>query len=230
MNLGEKRDADSVEMREKARASKSEEQPEHGAENRKDEAFRQHLANEAALASSERGADGDFLLAGSGTSEKKVGEIGADDEHDDANGTSKDHESRAKASADVIRKRSERGRDIISLGMFARDLFGEDGEFRLSAPGVCAGLEATDDGESVTPAIGFRTEWKRGKEIDAGAGSENGGEIERSGENTDDGDRSVVENKQATNDPGIGSETALPKAVTQKDDSRSIPLAFIGAE
>ena len=101
---------------------------------------------------------------------------------------------------------------------------------RLGILDVCAGLEASDDGERVAPAIGFESERKRKKKINAAAGGENGGEIEGSGKNADDRDWLIAEGERAADDVGIGSETALPKAVAQHNYLRAIPFAFVGAE
>ena len=61
-------------------------------------------------------------------------------------------------------------------------------------------------------------------------GAKNGGEIEGSGKNAGDSDWLFAEGERAADDVGIGSETALPKAMAQQDYFRAIPFAFVGAE
>jgi len=107
--VGEARDADGGQVRENACTEKSEEQAERGTAAGKNNAFGKHLANETGLSSSERGANGDFFLACSRAREEQVGKIGADDEHDGADGTGEDYECGAKTSADMGGERSECG-------------------------------------------------------------------------------------------------------------------------
>ena len=108
MDVGEKRNADGVEC---ARARVPEKRRAGRAWHRRkrERAFGEHLANEAGLSGTESGTDGDFFLARSGTREKEVGKIGADDEHDDADSTGEDEECGAKTSTDMGGERSERG-------------------------------------------------------------------------------------------------------------------------
>src|SRR6266853_663178 len=67
VDIGEKRNADGIEVSEQPGAGESEQQSENSTEKGENEALREHLANEAALAGTESGADGDFLLARGGT-------------------------------------------------------------------------------------------------------------------------------------------------------------------
>jgi len=230
MDAREERNADGVEMREQARASESEKQAESGAEEREDEAFGEHLANEAGFAGTESGADGDFFLARGGTGEEEVRKIGTDNKHDDADGAGENEKSGAKASADVCGEEREAGDKIIALGMLAGDLFAEDGGFGLRGLDGGAGIQAADDGESVAPTVGFFTERKGRVKIDAASGSEDGAEVERGGENADYGDGGVIESERTANDGGIGGEAALPKSVAEEDGFGAVPLALFGCE
>jgi hypothetical protein len=130
----------------------------------------------------------------------------------------------------VSGEKRDPGDKIIALRMLAFDLFAEDGGFRLGALHGCARTEAADDGESVAPTVGFFAERKRKVKINAAAGSEDGGEVKRSGENADDRDRGVVDSQRAADDGRVGGEAALPKTVTEKDGLGTVPFAFLSVE
>ena len=117
-----------------------------------------------------------------------------------ADGAREDQQCGAKTSADVRREECQLGFEIISFRVLAFDLFAEDGGFSLSGLDGCAGVQAADDGESVSPAISLFAERKRKIKIDAAAGSENRAEVKRRGENADDGDRGVVESERSADD------------------------------
>lgn len=99
--------------------------------------------------------------------------------------------------------------------MRACELLRKDRQLRRGASGRGGWLEAADDRQRVSPAVRFRAERKRRKEIDVTAGSEHRRKIECRGQDTDDGDRLIIQGEGTAEDGGIGGKAPFPQTVAR---------------
>src|SRR5262249_17768637 len=133
-DAGEERKIEGVEARKRTRACIREDETESGAARRERDAFGKELAHEAQAIGAEGSADGDFALAGAHTSELQIGQIGANDEHDDADGAGEDNERGAYGPADVRGERRDARHNRIAFGdVLLAEMFAKEGKFGLSA-------------------------------------------------------------------------------------------------
>src|SRR5688500_4016113 len=94
------------------------EQAESAAEESQEDAFGEQLADEPGAASSEGGANGDFFLTDSRASEQEVGDIGAGNQHDEADGAEEGPKGARGITDDVFEEGIDPDADLgVGIGV-----------------------------------------------------------------------------------------------------------------
>jgi len=212
------------------------------AGNGENDAFGEHLTNQAKTRGAHGGANGDFFLPRGGTREEEIRDVDARDHEDEADEREED--------------RGDGRQGIGGAGVGARDFFGEDaddlavicfGELFGEARGddLQAGLSLLDGdagfegGEDVEFACGARCEERVvvGGVVLHADGSvgvhfdDRVGAVKLLFGDADDGDVATVEADGAADDVGIASEALLPITVAEDDDVAGAWLiAFAGED
>jgi len=107
------------------------------------------------------------------------------------------------------------------------ELQGKDIGLDLGSRERDAGLEASDDGDGVTPVTDF-VHVGGDKEIDAKTGRKDRSEIEGLRENADDGDGLIIEIDGLAEDIFIARELLLPELIGKHGNERSAFLVLFG--
>src|SRR5207248_6164149 len=171
-------DADVVERAQIVNRCEGQRQPENRPAGGQDETLGQHLENQARAAGSERGANGELLPSRCGAGEQKIRQIRAGDEQDGSDGAEQHEQPSAEAAGQMIAQSGQSRAESPHFGMRAPELVVDYLELRLGLSETHARLETAEHGERVAPTICLRSERKGDKHVDAGAGSENGAEVE----------------------------------------------------
>jgi hypothetical protein len=86
----------------RAHAHIAEDEAEDAAGDGEDDAFGEELADDAGAAGAHGGTDGEFTLAAGGPDEQEIGDVGAGDEQDEADGSEQDKERGARVGDDGV--------------------------------------------------------------------------------------------------------------------------------
>ena len=101
-------------------------EPEAAAGQGEDDAFGEHLEDEAPAAGAERGADGDFLAAHRRAHQQQVGDVGARDQDDDGDGREQRQQRRPDARDDAFLQADDFSGFVRAvLGILHRQPFGD---------------------------------------------------------------------------------------------------------
>ena len=182
------------------------------------------------LSGPQRGANGDFLLAGGGAGEQQIGEVRAHDQHHHADRECQHQQRRPDAAAHVFGQRHEAAFKIVAVRMGTGHLRGQDLQLGAGTAHRDARFQPRDDGHGVAPAVGFGAEGKREIQIEVAAGGEDRGQVERGGQDSGYRDGIRVDRQCLADNRGIGTEPADPQAMAQQYGARAIPFAFGGSK
>ena len=122
-----------------------------------DQAFEQKFAGDAAPAGAEGGADGEFLAAAVGAHEEEVGDVGAGNQQDHADGAHEDPEGGADVAEQVVFEEAEVGADACFLEHFDAEAAGGGGNFWLAMGSMRATSAVA--WARVTPGLRRATPW-----------------------------------------------------------------------
>jgi len=130
-------------------------QTHNSGEKCEEEAFREHLLKDAEARCTESEAHGKFAAAASGAREKKIGDVGASDEQNEADGADQCEQGRANVAGELLAKRNGEGAKLgVLLGVLLFELFGDDGKVGVGGGEGDARFEAGDDVKVVAAVIG----------------------------------------------------------------------------
>ncbi len=202
-----------------------------------DDAFRQHLADDAPAAGADREADRHLPTARRGAREEQCRDVRAGDEENEGDGA-EEHEDRApQGRVDPAVVQGRRGGSPDGAANFhrvlVRDLPSHDPHLRVGRSGGDAGLQASDDFVPVVAVL------RQDVRVDECAGHRHGNPDlglapearEAFGQNADDRQRPAVDRDRAADNRRRPAEAALPETVgDQGDRVRARGSVFVGRE
>jgi len=179
------------------------------ANHAEDERLAEELAHEARTAGAERGADGNFARARCRPREQKIGDVGARNQKDEADGTEQDEQGCLHFTDEKIAQRYHANRPaVVVLGIIFREPRGDGVELGFGLRRVHARLDAAGERQPVTaapiePASEQRIidDWH--PDLVALLQLR---EAERCGRDADDGEGALVERDRSADDGGIGGK------------------------
>ena len=128
-------------------------EPEASAGEGEDDAFGEHLEDEAPPAGAERRPDGDFLAAHRRAHQQQVGDVGARDQDHDGDGREERQQRRPDARDDAFLQADDlRGFVRAVLGILHRQAFGDGLHLGAGLLHGDAWLQPCDDGEKMSAA------------------------------------------------------------------------------
>ena len=199
-----------------------EEHAQSTAGQRKEHAFGEKLLNDALGAGTHGGADGDFTAARAGAGEQKIGDVGAGDEEEKANGGHQGDERVGEFSENAFVDGHELSAER-RFGVVEGRVGLEELEVELLKFGV--DLLARDTGPDAHHRAIARVVigTNRDGSVDVGVIP---GEANR--KDADDCVELIVEPKRLAEDVASTEEMALPEGVAQQRDRRAVDLIFFG--
>ncbi len=182
------------------------------------DAFREGLPHEPPARSAKGCAHGELPAAGPRAGEQQVGEVGARDQEDHADGAGQDPQGTLGVADDVVEKRHEVGGEaLVLVGVRGGEPLHRRGELGPRRRRRRAGRQAQDRAEEVGSA---RLRCHRVRDPDR---HEDVGvrlrQAELGRENADDGVGLAAERDRAADDRRIARPLALPETVGQSHDA-----------
>ena len=188
--------------------------------------FGQQLTDDACAARAHGGANGEFTLAAGGADKQKIGDIGAGDEQNEADGAQKDEKGITSTGDDGVAQSldAEAAFCVHVFRMKAAILIGDEFQLGVGLGEGDARLEAAGDKEIVAEVGAVGIDLEGDPDVGLRIGDE------RFSQDTDDGVGLVAEGDAGTGDVGVAAELALPEAVADDHDVAAVGSLFLGGE
>ncbi len=170
------------------------------------------------------GADSDLPLASGGSGKQKIGDVGASDQKNKADGSHQDQESLTNISHQRVAQGHHRDSFVFihPLGIGGAELLTADGHIRLRGIQSRAGLEAAGSEEVVGLIGAIRVGLHGQKDVGWRIG------LKVRGEDSDHGVRIAAEQDRPADERRVASETVSPDIVAQDDGFRAVRLILLG--
>jgi hypothetical protein len=204
-----------------------ERQAQRAAKEGQQDAFHEQLPDDAGAAGPERDANGHFARAVGGSGEQEVGDVGARDEQDEADGTHErqEHHSDRPAVEPLVERHQPGIHPLVGVGVLLLETPGDAGHLGLRLLHADARGEAAEEVESAGIAalqVGVRHERLPhvgvvGKPVSFG-------------HHTDDDAGDFVHPDSAADDRRIPAVPGLPESIAENDDRFGPRLILSGAE
>ena len=172
-------------------------------------------------------ANGEFTLAAGGADEEQIGDVGAGDEQDEADGSEQDEERGAHVADDAVAQGLDGEAFFgahVAVGIAAAKLVGGELQLSVGLGERDAGLKACGGEKKVALVGAVGVDLEGQPDVGFRIGDEG------LAEDSDDGVGLVAERERGADDVGIASEFALPEAVADDHDFAAVGRIFLRGE